>query len=134
MQPKLKREAREWIEDTLECEPGFEIALAKIDKRPGLTICNLCSKSFNNRYDLEVHMRYDEKKKHFKSQTNILTVSSATEEEKHSEYMTSLTNILHKLVDANERPAPNVTQITKARSPPAWSNESFESYKEQLLN
>ena len=128
IKPKMKKDTIDWIEEILMSEPEFEIALAKLDKRPGLVTCNLCNKVFENRYALESHMRFDEMKKNFKSQINILQVAGASSKD---EYMCNLNSLLEKMVD--RQTTPNVTQISKPKPPPLWAGESYERYKEQVI-
>ena len=124
VKPKMKKDTKEMIENLMENEPSFSVSLAKADKRPGLSVCNLCRKQFGNRYDLEVHMRFDEKKTYFRSHTNILASSDKSNDGSSNEYMKGLNEILERMIEKKD--SPNVTQNTKARPPPSWTKKTFE--------
>ena len=73
-------------------------------------------------------MRYDEKKKDFKSRVNIL--ENYSKESTNNEYLAGLNSILAKMVEQKED---NVTHLSKPKPPPSRVSESFSRYKEQVL-
>ena len=126
---KMKKEEKDLVEEVLQREPGFEVALAKLDKRPGMKVCNLCNKVFPNRYDLESHMKFEEKKINFKSRLGLVDEES-NEENSTNEYMKGLNNLLEKMVEKKQDPS--LSYLSKPKPPPSWTSGDFERYKDQV--
>ena len=72
-------------------------------------------------------MKYDEKKKNYKSRINVISAVDFNSSNDANEYRAGINQLLSKMVDKSEET--KVSYLSKPKPPPSWVSESFERYK-----